>query len=419
MSNAKTIYVYADWEGLERPVQMGILSAQPIKGREVFSFTYDPAWIEKGLSLILDPDLGLYSGPQYTRDEKTNFGIFLDSAPDRWGKVLMQRREVLRAKDEGRKVKTLTESDFLLGVHDLYRMGAIRYKTQPDGQFLDNDSKMTAPPMTSLRTLEQASLALEDEDAEDNPAFREWLSLLISPGSSLGGTRPKASIVDPKGALWIAKFPSKNDTTDIGAWEAVVNQLAKKAGVRIAEGYAERFTIRQHTFLTKRFDRTTTGERLHFASAMTLLGYKDGDGADTGISYLELAEFIMRYGAEPDHDLEELWRRIVFYISIKNSDDHLRNHGFLLTPKGWILSPAYDVNPVSTATGLHLNISEESNALDIELAREVAGEFRVNKETAEKIIHKVTNAVSHWKEEAQKIGLSRSEMEKMEEAFIF
>jgi len=418
MSNTKTIYVYAGWEGLKGPVQMGILSAQSIKGREVFSFTYDLAWIERGFSLVLDPDLGFYGGPQYIRGEKTNFGIFLDSAPDRWGKVLMQRREALRAREEERKVRTLTESDFLLGVHDLYRMGGIRFKLQLDGPFLDDDSRMTAPPMTSLRTLEQASLALEDEDAEDNPAFKEWLSLLISPGSSLGGTRPKASIVDPKGALWIAKFPSKNDTTDIGAWEAVVNKLAKKAGVRIAEGYAERFTIRQHTFLTKRFDRTITGERIHFASAMTLLGHKDGDGADTGISYLELAEFIIRYGAEPDRDLEELWRRIVFYISIKNSDDHLRNHGFLLTPKGWILSPAYDVNPVSTATGLHLNISEESNALDIDLAQDVAGEFRVNKEAAEKIIYKVTNAVGHWKEEAQRIGLSRSEMGNMERAFI-
>jgi serine/threonine-protein kinase HipA len=367
--------------------------------------------------LILDPDLGLYSGPQYSRDDKPNFGLFLDSSPDRWGRMLMERREALVTRQEGQRPRTLMESDYLLGVFDRYRMGGLRFKLSEEGPFLDNNDAMAVPPMTSLRTLEEASLQLENEDAVDNPNFAKWLNLLMSPGSSLGGARPKASVMDPGGQLWIAKFPSRKDDRDIGGWEMVVNKLAVKSGLRVAEGKARRFTQNYHTFLTKRFDRRSEG-RIHFASAMTLLGYNDGANAMAGVSYLHLAEFIMRYGATPDADLEELWRRIVFNICVSNSDDHLRNHGFLLTPKGWVLSPAFDINPIPLSTGLSLNISEQGNALDPDLAREVAEKFRVNEKKREPIINKITEAVSHWREVAVGLGISRDEMGRMENAFL-
>jgi serine/threonine-protein kinase HipA len=412
----KQILIYADWIDLSGAFLMGTLQVEQVRGKEVFSFSYNKEWLEKGPALILDPDLGLYSGPQYSRDDKPNFGLFMDSSPDRWGRVLMERREALQARKEGRKARPLMESDFLLGVFDLYRMGGLRFKQIDDGPFLDSNTALAAPPMTSLRSLEEASIQLEKDDALEDPAFAQWLNLLMSPGSSLGGARPKASVADPNGDLWIAKFPSRKDDRDIGAWETIVNEIANKSGISVAEGKARRFTQHYHTFLTKRFDRIGDG-RIHFASAMTLLGHSDGMDAATGISYLHLAEFIMRYGAQPDTDLEELWRRIVFNICVSNSDDHLRNHGFLLTPKGWILSPAFDINPIPLSTGLHLNISEQSNALDLDLAREVAEKFRITKDRSELIINKVTKAVGRWKEIAARIGISRGEIQSMESAF--
>jgi serine/threonine-protein kinase HipA len=414
----KHILVYADWIDLDGSMLMGTLQAEQVGGKEIFSFSYSKEWLEKGPALLLDPDLGFYSGPQYGRDDKANFGLFTDSSPDRWGRVLMERRQALLAKQEGNRAKPLTESDFLLGVFDLYRMGGLRFKLSEDGPFLDANNTMAAPPMTSLRTLEEASLQLEKDDAMEDPSFARWLNLLISPGSSLGGARPKASVVDPNGELWIAKFPSRKDDRDIGGWETVVNEIAIKSGISASEGRARKFTQSYHTFLTKRFDRIVD-RRIHFASAMTLLGHTDGVDAAAGVSYLHLAEYIMRYGAQPYTDLEELWRRIVFNICISNSDDHLRNHGFLLTPKGWILSPAFDINPIPLSTGLNLNISEQSNALDLDLAREVAEKFRLNKENREIIINLVTNAVKPWKEIATRIGISRNEISGMESAFIY
>jgi serine/threonine-protein kinase HipA len=304
-----------------------------------------------------------------------------------------------------------------LGVFDLHRMGGLRFKLDPEGPFLDADNELSAPPFTTIRTLEEASLHLEDADAISDPNYVKWLKLLISPGSSLGGARPKASVADPKGNLWIAKFPSRNDDRDIGGWESVVNELAVKSGVKVAEGHAKRFTQHYHTFLTRRFDRVKSN-RIHFASAMTLLGQTDGTDAGAGISYLHLAEFIMRYGAIPDIDLQELWRRIVFNICVSNSDDHLRNHGFLLTPKGWILSPAFDINPIPNSTGLNINISEHNNALDLDLAREVAEKFRVNEVDRESTIKKVTNAVGQWRKIADKTGISKTEIQRMEGTFI-
>ncbi len=413
----KQILVYADWVGLTAsPKFLGTLSSTQAKGKETFSFEYTPGWLKSGFSQMLDPDLQLYSGAFYPRDEKPNFGLFLDSSPDRWGKVLMQRRETALAKIEKRSPGKLLESDFLLGVFDNHRMGALRFKTEDVGDFLNNHKEMAAPPWTSLRELEHASIKFE-EDNTDDPEYIKWVNLLIAPGSSLGGARPKASVIDTDNALWIAKFPSKNDERDVAAWEMVVNELAATVGVNVAYGKIQKFNNQYHTYLTKRFDRTNAGERIHFASAMTLLGYTDGEGA-AGASYLDMAGFLIKHGANVAADLEELWKRIVFNICVKNTDDHLRNHGFLLTEKGWILSPAYDINPNQYGTGLSLNISEEDNSLDLDLALSVAPYFRLNNTKATQIIEQVTKSLKGWKEVATKYKLSRTEQERMETAFV-
>ncbi len=412
----KHILVYADWEGLEQPAFMGILSASPIRGKEVFSFEYDEGWLSGHNSMYLDPNLGMYKGRQYLPEDKSNFGIFLDSSPDRWGRVLMKRREAVMARKEDRKEQPLFESDFLLGVYDQHRMGALRFKLNEEGNFVNDNKAFATPPWAALRDLEYASKQLEDEDKDDEESLK-WLNLLIAPGSSLGGARPKASVMDEKGQLWIAKFPSRNDNKDIGAWEIVVQQLAVKAGLNVADAKAQVFSGQYHTFLSKRFDRVGK-QRIHFASAMTLLGYSDGKADHVaGVSYLALAEFIQKYGAEVDRNLEELWRRIVFNICVSNTDDHLRNHGFLLTEKGWILSPAYDINPVETGAGLTLNISETDNSLNLEVAKEVAEYFRLKNNRAEKIIDEVISSVKNWKDVASNYGISNNQAQAMKNAF--
>ena len=210
--NETTIWVFADWESTDGPQPMGILKAQRIRGKEVFFFEYDENWLTiQNPILFIDPHLGFYKGKQYLPEEKNNFGIFLDSSPDRWGRMLMRRREAWLAHEEKREERVLLESDFLLGVFDGHRMGGIRFKLNPEGPFMNDQKKLATPPWTSLRELENASLQLEKEDAINDPEYAKWLSVLIDPGSSLGGARPKASVVDEKGHLWIAKFPSSRD----------------------------------------------------------------------------------------------------------------------------------------------------------------------------------------------------------------
>jgi serine/threonine-protein kinase HipA len=412
----KTIYVYADWEGIDGAILMGILSADHLRGKEIFSFEYTDEWLKSSQPLTLDPTLQFFGGKQYNTSDKPNFGLFLDSSPDRWGRVLMKRREAITARQENRKAQTLFESDFLLGVYDEHRMGGLRFKTDPDGDFLSAERELASPPWTTLRELEYASLQLEKEE-EDNDETLKWLNMLMAPGSSLGGARPKASVVDPDGNLWIAKFPSGSDEHNVGAWEMVAWQIASEAGVRVAPAQARQFSSKHHTFLNQRFDRNKN-QRIHFASAMTLLGYNDGADYKDGISYIELSEFLMQHGSSVDEELKELWRRIVLNICIKNTDDHLRNHGFLLTPTGWILSPVYDINPFPDGRGLTLNISEDDNSLDLNLALSVIEYFRIEQTEAETIIEQVKAATSKWREIAESLGISRREQESMGAAFI-
>ena len=296
-------------------------------------------------------------------------------------------------------------------------MGALRFKIEGNGTFLNDNRDMAAPPYTSLRELEQASLRLEQDKSTNDPEYLKLLNMLMAPGSSLGGARPKASVLDPNQQLWIAIFPSKFDDRNMGAWEIVAHDLAKQASINVSDAFVEKFGRRHHIFITKRFDRIGK-QRIHFASAMTLLGYTDGVDYQEGVSYLKLAEFIMQNGVNIEHDLEELWRRIVFSICVSNTDDHLRNHGFLLTPKGWELSPAFDINPNENGTGLKLNISENDNALDVDLAIEFAPYFRIKHDKAKYIIEEIKKVTSTWKHLATKYKISKSEQELMSRAFI-
>jgi serine/threonine-protein kinase HipA len=417
MKNETVIWVYADWKPMEVPYLIGKLFSQRVRGKEIFSFEYNETWLNTSQAkLYLDPNLGLYKGKQYLPEGKNNFGIFLDSAPDRWGRLLMRRREAWQAKLDGREESTLFESDYLLGVFDDHRMGGLRFKLEQDGAFLNNHKKMATPPWTSLRELEYASLQLEKEDAINDPEYTKWLSMLIDPGSSLGGARPKASVLDEKGNLWIAKFPSSKDDKNTGAWEMVLHELAKVCGIHVPDARLLQFSGKHHTFLSKRFDRIKD-KRIHFASAMTLLGYQDGADFHDGLSYLDIVAFIIQQGALVKADLEQLWRRVVFNILVSNTDDHLRNHGFILTNNGWQLSPAYDMNPNEMGSGLTLNISENSNEQDISLALETAKHYKLKKDEAIKILNDMQLEIAKWRTVAKKLGMGSSEIEQMKRAF--
>jgi len=344
-----------------------------------------------------------------------SFGIFLDSCPDRWGRLLMTRREAQRARAEGRSPRRLEETDFLLGVCDVLRPGGLRFRT--DGPFLDESREQPVPPWASLRALEGACQELERDDAEEDPDYGAWLRMLVAPGSSLGGARPKAGVLDEEGHLWIAKFPSRSDTHDVGAWEGVLHDLAALAGVETPETRSLRLRGPHRTFLSRRFDRAEGGVRLHVASAMTLLERQDGDGAAEGATYLELAELLLQRGARPGPDLEQLWRRIAFSVCVSNTDDHLRNHAFLLVERGWALAPAYDLNPDPDGEGLALNLSDTDNAQDLGLVRQIAPFFRVKPARADEILTHVITAVRGWRAIARGRGLSTAEQDRMARAF--
>lgn len=416
------IAVYADWEGLSEPFHLGWLQANPSGRNELFSFELTKEALSKNIfnTNKLDPRIFNVEGRQFPQNEQKIFGVFSDSSPDRWGRMLMLRR-FEREKRSGLvdKKANLRESDFLLGVHDQFRAGALRFKLNNQGDFLDNSDDVAAPPFVRLRELQAASLALESDEDNIDESASDWIRMLIAPGGSLGGARPKASVQDEDGALWIAKFPSVKDEINVGAWETLVQVLARVCGLNAAESKSIKLGQNPHlTYLVKRFDRTQDGKRLHFASAMTLTGHKDGDDASFGASYLEIANVIINQGERVDEDLRELWSRIVFNMLASNTDDHLRNHGFILTPnKGWRLSQAYDMNPDPSSHGLKLNVSENDNALDLDLALSVASIFRVKDSDAKEIVENMKSIVSQWRPLATSMGIPKREQDGMEDAF--
>jgi serine/threonine-protein kinase HipA len=416
MAGLDTVEVCIDLERFDHPVLMGSLHRQQSGAGEIFSFEYDRVWLEQPEVFSFDPDLALGVGHQYPAPQRKNFGIFLDSAPDRWGRVLMQRRENVRARQEKRKPRALTEWDFLLGVHDETRLGALRFREADNTSFIDSDAQLAAPPLTSVRELQAASLQFEKHiDDEDNPLYEKWLTQLFAPGSSLGGARPKASARDEAGILCMAKFPSRNDTRDMGGWELVAHSLARKAGIIVPHASPLRFPESPYsTFLVKRFDRTATGGRLAFISAMTLTQHIDGEA---GASYLELVDLLQSRGADTEADCAQLFRRVLFNILIHNTDDHLRNHGFFIDESGIRLSPAYDINPSVNRGELTLAINEVETTCDVSIAMEASREYGLNPREAADVLKEVQEAVRSWREEATRLNIPKAEQELMADAF--
>lgn len=410
----KTIYVYESFHSAE-PNFLGTLFVENVRGHESYAFEYDEQWLKNSPHYLhLDPDLQLYAGRQYPTGTKEVFGIFADSSPDRWGRLLMTRRERILAEKENRKPNKLFGSDYLIGVYDETRMGAIRFKLDKDGPFLSDDAETPTPPWTSLRTLEEAARQFENDESG---LEQKWVAQLIKPGSSLGGARPKATVLDAEENLWIAKFPSKHDDVNVGAWEKVTHDLAKLCGLNVPESKLVDFSKYGSTFLVRRFDRNGSA-RVHFASAMTMLGKIDGASATDGSSYLELVSFIKANGADPKRDLVELWKRIVFNMAVSNTDDHLRNHGFILKDDGWHLSPLYDVNPVPEGNELSLCVNEDEATISIDLAIEIAPYCGLTCKEAIAIANDILKTVGeNWSRLATECGLSRSAQEYMRPAF--
>jgi serine/threonine-protein kinase HipA len=411
----RQVDVCLDADIVEALCRVGTLFQAHLDGDGVFSFAYDAAWLRRPNTFEIDADLQLHEAESYPGQSGRAFRIFVDSAPDRWGRLLLDRRETLKAREEGRPRRNLGEWDYLLGVHDLCRMGALRFRRDADSPFLDDDRHLAAPPVASLRELEAASLALEEPGADEQPQFGQWLTALLAPGSSLGGARPKANYTDPEGALWIAKFPSRDDRRDVGAWEMVVHRLAQNAGLQVPPATVLQLGSRHHTFACRRFDRLPAGRRRFFVSAMTLLDRSDGENA----SYLDLAEFLSTKGspAHQDADLRELWTRVVFNLLVSNRDDHLRNHGFVLEADGWRLAPAYDLNPNLERRHHQLAIDESDPTPDLKLALATIGYYRLTGPEAAAIVERVRRAAGEWPSVARGGGLARVEIDQLAPAF--
>jgi serine/threonine-protein kinase HipA len=404
----KEILVYVDLQGT--PQLVGRLWARMRKDRESATFEYDKTWLAHLERFSLEPALKLGPGPFHSPSDKPLFGAIGDSAPDRWGRVLMRRAERRRADHEGRTPRTVWEIDYLLMVDDETRQGALRFAEREGGPFLAEQSPAKIPPLIELpRLLSAAEHVLSDTDTDED------LRLLLAPGSSLGGARPKASVRDRDGHLAIAKFPNKGDEVNTVLWEAVALTLAAKAGIPVSAWRLEAVAGRP-VLLLRRFDRQQ-GTRLPFLSAMSMLGAKDNEAR----SYLEFVDILRQHGAAPKEDMHALWRRIVFSILISNTDDHLRNHGFIWAgPAGWRLSPAYDLNPVPTDIKprvLTTAIDLDDGAASLKLALQVAGYFELSKDEAHKIAGQVGQAVAAWRREAKKLGLKPVEIERMASAF--
>lgn len=374
-------------------------------------FAYEATWLKYAHAFPLDPELDLSAGEFFPGG--SNFGVFMDSCPDRWGQILMQRREAMEAREAGRKPRTLGYWDFLLGVQDCTRMGALRFSRPGEDVFLA-DEALSAPPVARIAELQRVALELTKKKQEDPGKLREWLKVLVAPGSSLGGARPKANLVDENGSLWIAKFPAADDDYDLALWEKLLHDLARQCGILVPDSQLIRTGTGFHTFLVKRFDRLGETRRF-FASAMTLLGHLDTEDA----SYLELAEFIATYG-EADRlsaDLEGLFVRVAFNVATANRDDHLRNHGFIRSPAGWRLSPAYDLNPSFKKDEHILSLDLFHRQPEMAIVLSTAEYYRLRPDRARQIIGEVCRVVGGWKAQAKKLGLTALECAEAEHLF--
>lgn len=397
------LFVYADFDWLDIPALVGELSFDSVRGNETYSFSYDKEWLAKYGDIFLSEDLQNFPGVQYTRPERDIFSCFSDALPDRWGRTLLNRREQIAAADEKRPVKRLTSFDYLMGIDDASRVGGFRFTKTKDGEFINVDLNLRVPPLTNVRELIHAAHEIEESEEKQQLPAKKWLVQLLHPGTSLGGARPKATVIDEDGKLTVAKFPSRKDDYDVALWEHFCHVMGRKAGLNVA---ATRIINGEnhHVLLSKRFDRNGEGKRTHFASTLTLLGLEDGDNASTGFGYPDIVDFIIRHGSNVEQNLEELYKRVAFYIIVGNSDDHFRNHGFLLTRKGWELSPAYDINP-TLQENQSLLINRSTNESDLNILLESADDYMLSKDKVARIISKVKEAMKSWQTEARRIGI--------------
>ena len=406
----QTLFIYADFDWLGEPLLVGELGYESLRGSDSYSFKFDNEWLRQYGGLFLSADINNYPGLQYTQPGRDIFGCLSDALPDRWGRLLLNRREQIQATEEKRPVRRLSSFDYLMGIDDFSRMGGFRFKLSQDGEYINCEKALRIPPLTDVRALVAASMEIEKSEELNQLPEKKWLLQLVHPGTSLGGARPKAGVMDDEGHLCVAKFPSRNDDYDVGLWEHHSHLLAKESGVIAAETSVVETGGKYHALLSKRFDRSADGRRKHFASAMTLMGLADGCDAKTGNGYLDIVDFILQNCCDVEDNLRQLYRRVAFNIAIGNSDDHFRNHGFLLTPRGWTLSPAYDMNPTLNDYQALL-INSSTNHADLQVLLDSSEEYMIGKEEAKHIIDEVKDGVSKWKTIAIRLGIAKREIE--------
>ena len=392
----KRITVYADFDFLSTPQEIGILGYEHVRGKGHFVFEYSRQWLKQYGGILLSGDLMNVPSLQHPRGNDNVFGFVKDSFPDRWGRLLLDRRERLTAQSEGRPTRMLTNYDYLIGIEDFTRMGGIRYKEEDSDGYINASDKYLVPPIESLRALCDACHEIELAEERNELPEQRWLDQLIDPGTSLGGARPKANVVDTDGTLYVAKFPSKKDLENTELIEHFSHHLAAKAGIHVAKTRTIRISKDRDLLLSERFDRTKDGRRIHFASAMSLLGLDDGAGSSTGNGYLDIVDFILHGCTDVRQNLRELYRRVAFNVMFGNTDDHFRNHGFLLTPKGWTLSPAYDINPGAKPHQCLL-IDSYTEQSDINALLSASENYMLERQEAAEIIEGVRAAIKDWR----------------------
>lgn len=395
----KRITVYADFDFLATPQEIGILGYEHVRGKDHFVFEYSREWLKKHGGILLSGDLLNVPSLQHPRSNDSVFGFVKDSFPDRWGRLLLDRRERLIAQSEGRPKRMLTNYDYLIGIEDFTRMGGIRYKSEDSEEYINASEKYLVPPIESLRALCDACHEIELAEERNELPDQRWLDQLIDPGTSLGGARPKANVIDTDGKLYVAKFPSKKDLENTELIEHFSHRLAATAGISVAKTRTIKISKDRDLLLSERFDRSSEGKRIHFASAMSLLGLDDGAGSSTGNGYLDIVDFILQGCVDAGKNLRELYRRVAFNVMFGNTDDHFRNHGFLLTSKGWTLSPAYDINPGEKSYQCLL-IDQYSEESDIKALLSACNNYMLEEQEASGIIEEVRTAIKDWRKTA-------------------
>lgn len=401
----KRIMVFADFDFLASPQEIGILGYENVRGTEHFVFEFSHDWLKQHGGITLSGDLMNVPSLQHPHGDDSVFGFVKDSFPDRWGRLLLDRRERIMAQSEGRPKRMLTNYDYLIGIEDFTRMGGIRYKSDDSDDYINASAKYLVPPIESLRTLCDACHEIEQAEERNELPEQRWIDQLIDPGTSLGGARPKANVIDVDGKLYVAKFPSKRDLENTELIEHFSHQLAASAGINVAKTRTIKISKDRDLLLSERFDRTAEGKRIHFASSMSLLGLDDGAGSSTGKGYFDIVDFILQGCVDVKQNVRELYRRVAFNVMFGNTDDHFRNHGFLLTPKGWTLSPAYDINP-STKSHQCLLIDQYTEQSDINALLTASENYMLEQHEATEIIEEVRSAIKDWKATAARLQIS-------------